>query len=184
MSKIGLATGVVVADAARWPAIEDRSLSGYERTRVLLNQRRKGAHFSDVGEAVGISDRHDGRAVVLADLFDSGRLDVVVANQKGPLLVYRNEAQAGEHWIEFRLLGSASGTNAYGAELRLEQAGRRQLRVHTAASGFAAQNGPRLHFGLGGSAAPAHLSLRWPSGAETLFEDLAVDQLHTLEEPR
>ena len=184
MSKIGLATGDVIADAALWPELEDRSLSGYERTRVLLNQGRRGAKFREVGAAVGIDDRNDGRAVVLVDLFNRGRLDVVVANQKGPLLVYRNEAPATQHWIEFRLRGTRSGTNAYGAELRLEQGGRKQMRVHTAASGFAGQNDPRLHFGLGQSAEPVRASLRWPSGEVALLEDLAVDRLHTLEEPR
>ena len=184
MSKIGLATGDVVADAAQWPAIEDRSLSGYERTRVLHNIGRKGGHFREVGEAVGITDRFDGRAVVLADLFGTGRLDVVVANQKGPLLLYRNEADSDSHWIEFRLSGHASGTNAYGAEIRLEHAGRKQLRVHTAASGFAGQNGPILHFGLGQSDESARISLRWPSGRELVLEDLAIDTLHSIEELR
>jgi len=184
MSKIGLATGDVVADAAQWPAIEDCSLSGYERTRVLLNAGRKGGHFREVGAAVGITDRYDGRAVALADLFGTGRLDAVVANQNGPLLIYRNDSDPGEHWIEFRLHGHASGTNAYGAELRIEQAGRRQFRIHTAASGFSAQNGPVVHFGLGAAAAPVQLSCRWPSGRELTVDDLAVDALHDLEEPR
>ena len=182
MPKIGLATGDIVADAAQWPAIEDRSLSGYERTHVLLNRQRKGAAFREVGESVGINDRYDGRAVVLADLTGDGLLDVVVANQNGPLLFYRNATRSDTGWLEVRLEGHASGTNGYGAEVRLEHAGRKQLRVHTAASGFSAQNGPVVHFGLGPEAGPARVTVRWPSGAEQTFETLAPNQRHVIEE--
>ena len=184
MSKIGLATGDVVVDAAQWPAIEDRSLSGYERTHVLLNGQRKGGHFREVGEASGFNDRYDGRAVVLVDLFGTGRLDAVVANQSGPLLVYRNESSGADHWIQFRLKGTQSGTNAFGAEIRLEQGERKQMRVHTAASGFSSQNGPNLHFGLGQGTGPIRARVRWPSGAQQVLEDLAPDTLHWIEEPR
>jgi len=184
MSKIGLATGDVVEDAAQWPAMEDRSLSGYERTRVLLNRGRSGGYFREVGESVGVDDRLDGRAVAVADLFGTGRLDAIIANQSGPLLLYRNESDPSQHWLELRMFGHASGTNAYGAEVRIEQAGRKQLRVHTAASGFSSQNGPVLHFGLGAEASPVKVTLRWPSGKQQVLEGLAPDKLHRIEEPR
>ncbi|MDF1799691.1 MAG: CRTAC1 family protein [Planctomycetota bacterium] len=184
MSKIGLATGDIVADAAQWPAIEDRSLSGYERTHVLLNRQRKGAAFREVGESVGIDDRFDGRAVVLADLSGDGLLDVVVANQNGPLLYYRNATRSDAGWLEVRLEGHASGTNGYGAEVQLEHAGRKQLRVHTAASGFSAQNGPVVHFGLGTDPGPARVTVRWPSGEEQTIEALEPNSRHVIEEPR
>jgi len=184
MSKIGLATGDVIEDAAQWPAMEDRSLSGYERTRVLLNRGRRGGYFGEVGEAVGIDDRFDGRAVAVADLFGTGRLDAIIANQGGPLLLYRNESDPSQHWLELRLFGHASGTNAYGAEVRIEQAGRKQLRVHTAASGFSSQNGPVLHFGLGAESMPVKVTVSWPSGEKQVLEGLALDELHQVEEPQ
>lgn len=184
MSKISLATGGVIADAALWPDIEDRSLSGFERTRVLLNRGRKGAHFREVGEAVGINDRLDGRAVVLSDFFQSGKLDIAVANQNGRLLLYRNDSNNDAHWIQFRLQGTTSGTDAYGAEIRIEHGDRKQLRVHAAASGFAGQNGPILHFGLGDHAEPITAHVRWPSGKEQELPGLALQQLHVVQEPR
>ncbi|MDF1837898.1 MAG: CRTAC1 family protein [Planctomycetota bacterium] len=184
MSKIGLATGGVITDAALWPDIEDRSLSGYERTRVLLNRGRKGARFREVGLALGIDDRLDGRAVVLADFFQSGRLDMAVANQKGKLLLYRNQAESDSRWIEFRLKGRASGTDAFGTEIQIEHGTRKQMRVHTAASGFAGQNGPIQHFGLGENPGPVKATVRWPSGKTLVLENLELDTVHALEEPQ
>ena len=66
-----------------------KDLSGKERSRVLHN--RNGRVFRDVAVEVGITDVFDGRAVVMVDLSDRGALDVVVANQRGPLVVYRAE---------------------------------------------------------------------------------------------
>ncbi len=186
MSKLGLATGDVIADAAKWPAFEDRSLSGYERTRVLHNLGLRGAHFREVGLEVGVDDTYDGRGVAVADLFGTGRLDVVIANQNGPLLVYRNESQAGAHWITFDLVGSVSNRSALGAEVLLEVAGRKQIRVVTAACGFASQNDHRLHFGLGSEEVPPRVDalIRWPSGLEERKTGLEIDRVHRIEEPK
>lgn len=182
MSKIGLATGGVVADAAEWPPIDDRSLSGYERTRVLLNMGTRSARFIEVGVEVGVDDRYDGRAVALVDLFDDGALDVVIANQKGPLLVYRNERPAGNHWLGLRLEGRPPNTSAVGAEVELEFAGGRQLQVVTTACGFSSENDRRLHFGLGAEPGDVRLRIRWPDGGEQLLEDPELDRYHVIRE--
>jgi len=179
MSKISLATGGVVADAALWPPIEDRSLSGYQRTRVLRNAR---ARFHEVGREVGLDDTLDGRAVAMSDLDADGRLEVIIANQRGPLLVYRNESEGAGHWVAFDLHGTESNRDAIGAEIELEFADRRQLQVVTAACGFSSQNGRRLHFGLGAEPGVVRAVVRWPSGAKTSLTDIAVDRLHTIVE--
>src|SRR5216110_2166172 len=89
MSKIAGAQGNIFEDAKNWPAIGTASLSGYERSRVLLNRGQAG--FVDVAREAGVTDLLDGRAVAMADLFTNGLLDVVVANEKGRALVYKNE---------------------------------------------------------------------------------------------
>jgi len=185
MSKIGLGTGGVIADAAKWPAFEDRSLSGYERTRVLLKTGARGARFREAGGAVGIDDVYDGRAVALADLSGSGRLDVIVANQGGPLLIYRNEARNDNRWVAFDLIGTKSNRSAIGAEVELEFAGQRQLQVVTAACGFASQNDHRRHFGLGREPGAVRATVRWPSGVEQTLELAEADlgRLHVVREP-
>src|SRR5438045_6374389 len=66
MSKIAGAQGNIFEDAKNWPPIGTASLSGYERSRVLLNRGQAG--FVDVAEQAGVTDRLDGRAVATADL--------------------------------------------------------------------------------------------------------------------
>ena len=60
----------------------------------------------DVAQAVGATDTYDGRSVALADLWNRGVLDVVVANQRGPLLIYKNTVKPGNEWVEFALEGT------------------------------------------------------------------------------
>ena len=70
MARVASGVGDVIADAKNWAPMEGRSFSGYERSRVLLNDGQ-GA-FTDVAEAVGVTDLLDGRAVAVADLFHRG----------------------------------------------------------------------------------------------------------------
>ena len=78
----------IISDAANWPPMGNRSLSGYQPKRLWINDGA--GHFTDVAQIVGASDTYDGRSVALVDLWNRGALDVVVANQKGPLLIYKN----------------------------------------------------------------------------------------------
>src|SRR5216117_3287649 len=181
MSKIAGANGNVFEDARNWPPIGTASLSGYERSRVLVSRGLAG--WTDVALAAGVSDEYDGRAVALADLFNRGVLDVVVANQNQPALVYRNTVVPGNHWIAFRLVGTRSNRSAIGAEVTVEADGIRQLRVVDGGMGFASQNDRRLHFGLDGATRVDRLVICWPSGARQVVEHPAMDRLNLITEP-
>jgi enediyne biosynthesis protein E4 len=171
----------VFEDARSWPAIGNASLSGYERSRVLVNRGLAG--WSDVAPLVGVTDTYDGRAVALADLFNRGVLDVVVANQNQPALVYKNTVAPGNHWIGFKLVGTRSNRSAIGAEVTLESGGMRQLKLVDGGMGFASQNDRRLHFGLGPTGNVDRVVIRWPSGTLQTIEHPAIDQLHVVTEP-
>ena len=121
--------------------------------------------------------------MALADFGNRGVLDVIVANQRGPLLLYRNSVTPGRHWIQFDLEGTSSNRSALGARVELHWNGRVQVQEVVAASGFSAQNQRRLHFGLGDASAVDRVVIRWPSGARQTLEAPAVDRLHMVREP-
>ncbi len=93
-SRVAGGNSTIIANAADWPAFNGRSLSGYQQKKVWINDGA--AKFVDVAQAVGATDTYDGRSVALADLWNRGVLDVVVANQRGPLLIYKNTVKPGE----------------------------------------------------------------------------------------
>jgi hypothetical protein len=179
-SEIAVGHSAIIADAAHWPAMRGRSLSGYQRKRVWLNDGL--GRFGDVAQDVGVTDTFDGRAVALVDLFNRGVLDVVVANQRGPALVYRNTVQPGRHWIAFELEGTASNRSAIGARVEVVWNGRRQVQEIHGGSGFSAQNQRRVHVGLGEAGAVDEAVIRWPSGRVQTISRPAVDQLHRIKE--
>jgi hypothetical protein len=181
-SEIAVGHSAIIADARNWPAMRGRSLSGYQRKRVWINDGL--GRFTEVAQVVGAGDVYDGRAVALADLSNRGVLDVIVANQRGPLLIYRNTVQPGRHWLDVELEGRASNRSAIGAQVELHWGGRLQLQEVSGGSGFSAQNQRRLHYGLGTAAAVDRLVVRWPSGRRQTLEHPAVDALLRVQEPQ
>ncbi len=186
-SRISGGNGGIIADAKNWPPIKDMSLSGYERKHVWMNDGY--GKFKDVAGAVGATDTHDGRAVAEADLWNTGALDVLVATQRGPLLLYKNTVAPNRHWAEFELIGTRANRDAVGASLRLYWKGAdglevSQLQQVAAASGFCAQNDHRLHFGLGKNPTIEKAVIRWPDGrpAQTILAP-QIDKLRVIQEP-
>ena len=180
-SKIAGGNKAIISDAANWPPLDGRSLAGYQHKKIFLNDGS--GEFKEVAQLVGVSDVYDGRSLALADLWNRGELDAVVANQNGPLLIYRNTVAPENHWIEFELEGSASNRSAIGAEVRLFWNGQQQLQQVSGGSGFCSQNDRALHFGLGKSTSVDRVEIRWPSGKTQTLAAPAVNQRHRIIEP-
>ncbi|HJU68254.1 MAG TPA: CRTAC1 family protein [Gemmatimonadaceae bacterium] len=181
MSKIAGANARFFEDAATWPPFGNASLSGYEPSRVYLN--RGVAGWVDVAKRVGVTDLYDGRAVALADLGNRGAVDVIVANQNQPALLYRGYPDSTNHWVTFRLVGTRSNRSAIGAEVLLESGDLSQRRVVDGGSGFASQNDRRLHFGLGAREWVDRVIIDWPSGQRQILTRPPIDRIVTVTEP-
>jgi enediyne biosynthesis protein E4 len=189
-SKVAGGHEIVISDAKNWPPMGERSLAGYQQKKVWVNDGA--GRFLDVAPMVGVDDRHDGRSVALADLANRGVLDAVVANQRGPLLLYRNDVAPGRDWIAFDLEGGCrddaaatpcTNRSAIGAEVTVHWNRGRQVQEVLGGSGFCAQNQRRLHFGLGPGAVVEKAVVRWPSGKTEELKSPRVNGVHALKEP-
>ncbi|HLW66370.1 MAG TPA: CRTAC1 family protein [Gemmataceae bacterium] len=185
-SLIAGANKIFIADAKNWPKMRGRSLSGYQTKCLWWN---KGGKFVDICKAVGVNDTFDGRAVAVADLENLGKLDLLVANQKGPLLLYRNTVAKENQWIQFELEGTKSNRSAIGARITLHwknearPEGQLQIQEVSGGNGYASQNMRRLHFGLGKNAQVEKAVINWPSGREQTIAAPEVNKLHKILEP-
>jgi hypothetical protein len=180
-SKVAGGNEAIISDAANWPPLDGRSLAGFQHKHVWVNDGV--GQFQEVAQMVGVTDVYDGRSVAMADFGNRGVLDVVVASQRAPLLIYRNTVAPGRHWIEFELEGSHTNRSAIGAEVRVFWNRRQQLQEVSGGSGFCAQNQRRLHFGLGSTAIVDRVEIRWPGGTTQTIQSPAVDQIHKVQEP-
>lgn len=171
----------IISDARNWPPMQGKSLSGYQQKKLWLNDGA--GHFTEVAQAVGFTDTHDGRAVALVDLGNRGVLDVVMANQRGPLLVYRNTTTPENAWIAFDLRGTRSNRSAIGAQVRLFWDGQEQVQEVSGGCGYSAQNQRPLHFGLGKAPRIEKAVIRWPSGQSQTIASPEPGRVHQVEEP-
>jgi hypothetical protein len=179
-SKVAGGNTEIIGDAKNWPAMKGRSLSGFQAKRVWLSDGS--GRFNEVAQSVGATDRYDGRAVALGDFQNRGVLDVVVANQRGPLLFYRNTVSPKNSWVEFDLRGTRSNASAIGAQVTLFWNGKQQMQEVSGGSGFCSQNSRRLHFGIGPSAKVERVEVRWPSGKVQNVKAPEINKIHVLRE--
>lgn len=180
-SKVAGGNQAIISDAANWPPLNGRSLSGYQQKRVWINDGA--GSFREVSQMVGVTDTHDGRSVAMADFGNRGALDVVVANQNGPALLYRNTVDPANHWIELELKGTRSNRSAIGAHVTAFWNGQEQAQEVSGGSGFCAQNQRRLHFGFGKADKVGKIEIGWPSGKLQRIDNPSLDKILKVEEP-
>jgi hypothetical protein len=121
--------------------------------------------------------------VAFVDLWNRGVLDMVVANQRGPLLVYKNTVAPENKWLSFDLTGTSSNRSAIGAEVTVFWDGQRQVQVVSGGNGFCSENQRALHFGLGKNPQIERAVVRWPSGKIQTIEHPSPDQVLKIKEP-
>jgi hypothetical protein len=168
------------ADARNWPAMGNKSLSGYERKRLFHNDH--GQIFRDEAPRHGLDSDRDGRGIGIADFDNDGRLDILVANANTEPILYHNEAPRRFHWVQFLLEGSKSNRSAVGAQVRIRSGGQQRLSFVNGGNSFAGQSTARVHFGLGSANSIEMADIRWPSGLRQKFHNLPVDRMFKIRE--
>ena len=168
-AQIAVGHSAIIGDAKNWPAMNGRSLSGYQRKRVWINDGL--GRFTDVAQVVGATDVYDGRAVALADLGNRGVLDVDRRESARTAARLREHGAARPALDRFRAgRRRTSNRSAIGARVELHWNGRVQVQEVSGGSGFSAQNQRRLHYGLGCGTAVDRVVIRWPSGRQQTIE--------------
>jgi len=144
-----------------------------------------GRMFADVSGESGdfFFVRCVSRGSATADYDDDGDLDIFVLHLDQPSMLLRNDGGNANHWLMLDLSGLGGRGDAFGAHVRLSAGGAVQMAQKLCASGYLAQNDPRLHFGLGAAATVDTVEVRWPSGARQVLTGVAADQVLALQEP-
>jgi hypothetical protein len=144
---------------------------------LFLNDRN--GHFRDVAAEAGFGGAaavHRGCGV--ADFDGDGRLDFVVLVIGDRAELWKNESRIDHHWLIVKLKGSKSNRDGIGARVTIGA----QVRTMTTSVGYASSSHAGLHFGLGASADPVTVKVRWPSGLEQTLERIATNQVLAIEE--
>jgi hypothetical protein len=134
-------------------------------------------------EGTGLANVAVGRGMAFGDLFNDGKIDVVINNLDGTPTLLRNVVKNGNHWVELKLVGGAkSPRDAVGATVYVTANGFRQRADLVSGGSFASSSDPRLHFGLGPATTIQSVEVHWPNGPVEQIKLPGVDAIYTVVE--
>lgn len=175
---------LIVANGHVYPEVEKFHLgSDYREPRILYHNNGNGT-FADVSASAGpgITAASSARGLAVGDLWNDGRLSIVINNMNAEPSLLVNSLRSANHWIGFKTVGTRSNRDGIGAMITVTARGRKRIDEVRSGSSYVSQNDLRVHFGLGSAAKVESVEVRWPSGLVEHFDGLPVDAIHTLKE--
>ena len=122
-----------------------------------------------------------GRGLAYGDLFNDGKIDVIINNLDGTPSFLRNVDANPNHWVGLKLVGAPkSPRDAVGATVYLQANGFKQRTDVISGGSFASSSDPRLHFGLGAARTIDSLEIHWPSGLVEMITLPGIDAIYTV----
>ena len=142
-------------------------LPGDELVEANVAFRNTGHGFKRV-PAWGLGSSASGRGMVMADLTNNGKLDIVVNNLESPAVVFENRLCDGDALTVELYAPGGGNTRALGATLWLHTAIGTLRRDVGSTRGYLSAEAPRVHFGFPAGTELDRLEVRWPDGTRTL----------------
>ena len=97
-------------------------------------------------------------------------------------VVVHNSGSNGNHFLNFRLVGTKSNRDAMGARIRVLAGGISQIREIEGGGSYLSQSDLRANFGLGKAARAETVEVKWPSGLQQTFRNVEADKFYLIEE--
>ncbi|MHB1023198.1 MAG: CRTAC1 family protein [Acidobacteriaceae bacterium] len=175
---------LMVANGHVYPQVDKQPWGTSWKQRALLFHNVDGKlKLMPAVEGTGLAEVHVGRGLAYGDLFNDGKIDVVVNNMDGTPSLFRNVAVESNHWVELKLIGGPkSPRDAIGATVYLTANGFRQRADVISGGSFASSSDQRLHFGLGSATKVDKVEIHWPDRTVEPVQLPGVDKIYTVVE--
>ena len=176
---------IFVANGHVYPGVDKQDWGTTWAQRPLLLRNLDGARFEEVPPATGsgLAAVVTARGAAFGDLFNDGRIDVVLNNIDSAPTLLRNVVKNLNHWLTFKLVGGPkSPRDAIGAKVFVTTGAVRQRADVFSGGSYASSSDQRLHFGLGSATKVDKVEIEWPSGAKQEISVPAVDCIHKVME--
>ena len=105
-----------------------------------------------------------------------------MANNGDPPSLLHNSGDDGNHFVNFRLVGTKSNRDAMGARIRIVAGPISQIREIAGGGSYLSQSDLRANFGLGKSTQADVVEISWPSGAKQTFRAVPADKFYQISE--
>ena len=154
-----------------------------ERALLFHNSRDGKFEYVPPVKGSGLATLTSGRGAAFGDLFNNGKIDVVINPIDGPPVLLKNVSADHHHWVEMKLVGGPkSPRDAVGATVYLNANGMRQREDVMSGGSYISSNDQRAHFGLGDAKDPGTAEIHWPSGAKETVNLTGEDRIFTITE--
>jgi hypothetical protein len=193
---LGWGTGFIDYDNDGWmdlfmvnghiyPAVDAQKWGTSYQQRPLLFHNLRGHTFALVPtvEGSGLAIVTSARGAAFGDLFNDGKIDVVINNLDGIPSLLRNVNGDHNAWLELKLIGGPkSPRDAVGTTVLLTAGGMTRRQDVLSGGSYMSSNDPRVHFGLGDVRTIDGVEIRWPSGAVEQIKISRLDAIYTIQE--
>jgi hypothetical protein len=168
-----------------YPQVDSIDITAKYREPALLFLNQRNGTFKNASKLVGpaIQTPQVSRGVAIGDLFNDGRLDVVIENLKGGPMILQPQGGPANHWITFALEGAKSNRLALNARVKATAGDLAQTGEVLSGGSYLSQNDLRIHFGLGSKDQVDRVEILWPDGRMEFRTNLAADRFYAIKEP-
>lgn len=162
--------------------LSHRDVTYAERNLMFRNLGQ--GRFENVSHQMGsdFSIPRVSRGAAVGDYDNDGDLDILVSNNGQAPQLLRNEGGNTNNWVSVYLRGTSSNREGVGARVKVSSGNLIQLREATGGTSYQSACDARIHFGLGTHESIEFLEIRWPSGALDRLENVAANQIITVQE--
>ncbi len=135
--------------------------------------------FEEIGEQLGevFTEPRVSRGLVLGDLDNDGRLDLVINTLDGTPQLLHNQVPSPGNWLLVKLEGGGKMTDAIGAVIKVKTGELVRTRLIRSGTSYLSQEDMRQHFGLGTAKKVDSIEVLWPDGTTSRQQNVGVDQL-------
>jgi len=168
-----------------YPSVDKYDWGTTFAERPLLFRNLEGKKFQLVPpvKGTGLAVVTPGRGAAFGDLFNDGKIDVVINSLDSAPVLLRNVNADHHHWVEMKLIGGPkSPRDAVGATVYLTANGMKQREDVMSGGSYISSNDQRVHFGLGDATTVNDVEIHWPSGAMEKLKVPNIDRIVTVEE--
>jgi enediyne biosynthesis protein E4 len=176
-----------VANGHVYPGVDKTDWGTTFAERPLLFHNLRNGKFETVPavKGSGLAAVFTARGAAFGDLFNDGKIDVVINQLHGPPVLLRNVYTTQNHWVALQLIGGPkSPRDAVGATVYLSAGSTRQRGDVISGGSYASSNDFRVHFGLETATKVDSVEIRWPSGKIEHVSLPFVDRFYSVEEGR
>jgi hypothetical protein len=177
---------LLIVNGHVYPAVDqhpDWGMSYAQRTLLFHNLKNGTFELVPAVEGSGLATLAVGRGAAFGDLFNDGKIDVIINSLDQPPVLLRNVNSDNHHWAELSLSGGPkSPRDAVGSTVYLTSGGVRQREDVVSGGSYLSSNDMRVHFGLGDATQVDGVEIHWPSGNLEKLKLSGVDCIFAVEE--